>query len=85
MVHKRTAIRLPSFTYLCSAYEMHNHLQQNLPNLLLTTFLLLEECLRDDKWEIPREKLHIFAAIGEGAFGVVMEVSLDTGIKSLDN
>ncbi|PFX16345.1 Fibroblast growth factor receptor 1 [Stylophora pistillata] len=37
-----------------------------------------EECIKDDEWEIPREKLHIFAAIGEGAFGVVMEGSLDT-------
>ena len=34
---------------------------------------------RLDDWEIPREKLHLIRAIGEGAFGVVMEGVLDTG------
>ena len=32
-----------------------------------------------DDWEIPREKLRLIRAIGEGAFGVVMEGVLDTG------
>jgi len=40
---------------------------------------LAEEAPRVDKWEIPREKLHILRAIGEGAFGVVMEGAWDTG------
>lgn len=52
---------------------------------MLIIFLLLEECLRDDKWEIFCEKLYIFVVIGEGVFGVVMEGLLDIGMKLFDN
>ena len=39
----------------------------------------LESAIGVDDWEIPREKLCLNRAIGEGAFGVVMEGILDTG------
>ena len=39
----------------------------------------LESSTRVDDWEIPREKLRLLRAIGEGAFGMVMEGVLDTG------
>lgn len=42
-------------------------------------YYLTEESTRADEWEIPREKLHTFRTIGEGAFGVVMEGVLDSG------
>ena len=41
--------------------------------------------MRVDEWEIPREKLHTFRTIGEGAFGVVIEGVLDSGNYILNN
>ena len=43
------------------------------------TFSELESSAPVDDWEVPREKLRLIRAIGEGAFGVVMEGVIDTG------
>lgn len=43
-------------------------------------FSELESSVYGDNWEIPRKKLRLIRAIGEGAFGVVMEGTLDTGM-----
>ena len=42
-------------------------------------FSELESSVDEDEWEIPRKKLRLVRAIGEGAFGVVIEGTLDTG------
>lgn len=60
--------------------------QDNDSNITIITHILLfltEEATRLDEWEIPREKLHTFRAIGEGAFGVVMEGIWDSGTELL--
>ena len=66
-------------------FKMYNFQLQELFRSQITrhlniNFSELESSVYGDNWEIPRKKLRLIRAIGEGAFGVVMEGTLDTGM-----
>ena len=69
---------------MCDCYKRdHQDIDSKITTITHLLLFLSEEATRLDEWEIPREKLHTFRAIGEGAFGVVMEGIWDSGTELL--
>ena len=60
-------------------FQLHELFRSQIARHLNINFSELESSVHGDEWEIPRKKLRLIRAIGEGAFGVVMEGTLDTG------
>ena len=60
-------------------FQLQELFRSQITRHLNINFSELESSVYGDDWEIPRKKLRLIRAIGEGAFGVVMEGTLDTG------
>ena len=60
-------------------FQLQELFRSQITRHLIINFSELESSVHGDEWEIPRKKLRLIRAIGEGAFGVVMEGTLDTG------